>query len=65
MLKQKNVLEIKKGERVYEFIFELSSEAGEIHDVLHQMKSYVVDVINKHAEQEKNKEKEVNASDHS
>jgi len=45
MLKGKSVLEIKKGDKVYTFEFEPGSHAGEIHDVLHEMKAFVVSKI--------------------
>lgn len=54
MLKNKTTLEIKKEERIYQFIIEPTSPLGEIFDVLCQMKAYVLQVIQ---ETEKNQEK--------
>lgn len=53
MIKDFKSLEIKIGEKVYTFLCSIDSPLGEVHDVLHQMKSYVVGVINKIHETEK------------
>lgn len=45
MLKGKSIFEVKKGENIYTFSFEPGSNAGEIHDALHEMKAFVVSKI--------------------
>ena len=46
MLKQKSVLEVKNGERVYQLVCDLDSPLGEVYDALHQMFHYVTQKIN-------------------
>lgn len=46
MLKQITALEVKLGERLYQLVCEADSPIGEVHDVLQQMKSYIVERIN-------------------
>lgn len=55
MIKNKTVMEIKKDERIYQFIIESTSPLGEIFDVLTQMKSYVLKAIQ---DAEKSQEKQ-------
>ncbi len=43
MIKQKTVLEVKIGERVYELFCGADSPLGELHDALMQMKGYCVE----------------------
>jgi hypothetical protein len=45
MLKNNTVLEIKIGERNYQFYCSPDSPLGELYDVLHQMKSFIVQKI--------------------
>lgn len=52
MLKAKTVLEIKKNERVYSFELAPDSPLGEVHDVLVEMKHYVVQRITEHQSKE-------------
>lgn len=58
MLKAKTVLEIKKGERIYSFELCPDSPLGESHDVLVEMKHYVLQRMLEHQNKE-NKETEV------
>lgn len=46
MLKNKTVLEVKIGERLYELSLDASSPIGEVFDALSQMQSFVVQKIN-------------------
>lgn len=46
MLKQSANLEIVKDDRVYSLTLPTSAPLGEVHDVLFQMRSFVVDKIN-------------------
>jgi hypothetical protein len=54
MIKQKTVLEVKIGERVYELFCQSDSPLGELHDALLQMKGFTVEkmVIAHRQEQE-------------
>lgn len=57
MLKQRSILEVVKGEKVYQLHCDQDSKLGELHDVLSEMKDYVVKRITEAAELEKPKEK--------
>lgn len=46
MIKNLATLEVKVGEKVYKLLCEVDSTWGEVHDVLYQMKSFVVQKIN-------------------
>ena len=46
MLKTQAVLEVKTGERLYQFNLPTDAPLGEVHDVLFQMRSYVIGKIN-------------------
>jgi hypothetical protein len=43
MFNQIGKLEVKIGERVYQLLCAVDSPVGEVHDVLSQMKMYVID----------------------
>lgn len=43
MIKQKTIIEVKKGDRVYELYCPSETALGELHDVLMQMKGYCVE----------------------
>ena len=49
MIKQQGLLEIKKGENVYQLHLPpgYACPLGEVHDVLHEMKVFIVDLIMK------------------
>jgi hypothetical protein len=47
MIKNKTSLEIKKGERIYQFICELDSPLGEVFDVMSEIRGYAIDLMNK------------------
>lgn len=47
MLKQAAKLEIVKEDRVYSLDVPPNAPLGEVHDVLFQMRSYIVEMINK------------------
>ena len=57
MLKNNTVLEVKIGERNYQFHCSPDSPLGELHDALHQMKTFIVQKI-VDAEKEIKKEQE-------
>ena len=46
MIKNITALEIKVGERAYKLLCEIDSPLGEVHDVISQMKAFVVNKIN-------------------
>jgi hypothetical protein len=46
MLKQSANLEVVRDDRVYSFSLPANAPLGELHDVLFQMRSFVVDKIN-------------------
>lgn len=46
MLKTSAQLEVKINERLYQFNLPADAPLGEVHDVLFQMRSYVVGKIN-------------------
>lgn len=45
MLKSKPVLQVEKGERIYQFTCEGDAPLGEIFDVIHQMQDYILQVL--------------------
>ena len=55
MLKQSVILEIVKDDRIYRLSLPDGCPLGEIHDVLFQMRSFVVDKINASVEAERPK----------
>ncbi len=46
MLKQTAILEIVRQDRVYTLVLPNNAPLGELHDVLFQMRSFVVEKIN-------------------
>jgi hypothetical protein len=46
MLKQSAMLEVKIGDRVYQFNLPSDAPLGEAHDAIFQMRSFIVDKIN-------------------
>lgn len=46
MLKLANVFEVVRGDRVYTLTLPSSAPLGELHDVLFELRSFVVDKIN-------------------
>lgn len=46
MLKQTAILEIVRDDRVYTMVLPNNAPLGELHDVIFQMRSFVVDKIN-------------------
>lgn len=55
MLQQKSSLLVKVGERTYELMCDGNSPLGELHDVIMQMKSYIVKRITEAHEAETKK----------
>ena len=49
-------LEIKKGDRTYIFLLENDSPLGETHDVLIELRQYVVEIANKMLKEQSQKE---------
>lgn len=47
MKKTLTSIEIKVGERLYQMLVQSDAPLGELHDVLFQMKAYVLDLMNK------------------
>lgn len=58
MLKQQTILEVKRGERVYQLALSAESPLGELYDVLYEMRSFVVEKINAAQAVDKPKEPE-------
>lgn len=58
MLKHAVMLEIVKGERVYQFSLPSDSPLGEVHDVLFEMRNFVVNKLNESLNADKPKEQE-------
>lgn len=56
MLKQTAILEVVRQDRVYTMILPNNAPLGELHDVIFQMRSFVVDKINDSITAEKPKE---------
>jgi len=46
MIKQQVILEVKRDERIYQLHLPANSPLGEVHDILFQMRSYIVEQIN-------------------
>lgn len=51
-------LEVKIGERAYQLLCEVDSPIGEVHDVLSQMKLYVINKMKEAELPKENDEKE-------
>ena len=45
MIKHNAILEVKIGERIYQFQCPTDSPLGELHDALHQMKAFIIQRI--------------------
>ncbi len=45
MIKHNTILEVKIGERIYQFQCSPESTLGELHDALHQMKAFIIQKI--------------------
>lgn len=58
MLKQTAILEIKHDDRVYTFVLPQNAPIGEVHDVLFQMRTFVISKINEAVNAEKPKDPE-------
>jgi hypothetical protein len=56
MLKQAAILEVVKEDRIYTMILPNNAPLGELHDVLFQMRSFVVEKINEAVNADKPKE---------
>lgn len=61
MLKQFALLEIKRGEKIYSLQLPPDAPLGEVHDVLFEMRSFVVSKINSAIEADKPKTPEAEA----
>lgn len=63
MLKQKSCLQVKIDDRIYELQCAPETQLGELHDVVTQMKQYIVQRINEaaNAESQNAKEKDLGA----
>ncbi len=59
MLKQSATLEIVKEDRVYSLNLPSTAPLGEVHDVLFQMRSFVIEKINEAQKLDAPKEPEV------
>ncbi len=59
MIKSVTKIEIKVGEKIYQFICDSDCLLGEVHDVLHIMKSFVVKKIVEADEQESKKKESI------
>jgi hypothetical protein len=46
MIKNTNVIEVVKEDRIYSLLLPIQASLGELHDVLFQMRSFVIDRIN-------------------
>lgn len=57
MLKNKSRLEVKSGEKVYEFACDFDAPIGEIYDALCQMKKFVIEKMVEFQKNEEEKEK--------
>jgi hypothetical protein len=56
MITQSVSLEVKKNDRIYRLNLPMDCPLGEIHDVLFQMRSYIIDRINEAQKQDAPKE---------
>ena len=54
------VIEVVKGEKTYRLIMENDSPLGECFDVLCDMRGQVLDIINTHAQKEKESQPDIN-----
>jgi hypothetical protein len=63
MIKSKTILEVKTGERVYEFTCPPDTPLGEAHDALCQMKAYVIERITEQQKKETAPPPEVTVED--
>lgn len=52
MLKNHSILEVVKNEKVYQLHLPSDASLGEVHDVLYQMRSFVVERIQEHMKAE-------------
>lgn len=59
MIKSVTKIEVKAGEKIYQFICDNDCSLGEVHDVLHIMKSFVVKKIVEADEQESKKKESI------
>lgn len=46
ILKQKTILEVVRGDKIYQLICHPDSQLGELHDVISEFRDYVVKRIN-------------------
>ena len=58
MIKNNLILEVKREERVYQLHLPSDSPLGEVHDVLHEMKMFIVKTMTERASQEVGEPKE-------
>lgn len=58
MLKQSANLEVSREDRIYSMSLPANASLGELHDVLFQMRSFVIDKINEALKADKPKEPE-------
>ncbi len=56
MLKQAAIFEIKKEDRIYTLTLPNTAPLGELHDVIYQMRAFVVEKINESIKAEMPKE---------
>jgi len=56
MLKLANIFEVVRGDKVYTLTLPSNAPLGELHDVLFQLRSFVVDKINESIAADKPKE---------
>ena len=61
MLKQFAVLEVRRGDKIYSLHLPSEAALGEVHDVLFEMRSFVIDKINVAVEADKPKKLETEA----
>jgi len=59
MIKSVTKIEVKSGDKIYQFICDNDASLGAVHDVLHVMKNFVVKKIVEADEQESKKESTV------
>lgn len=58
MIKQSVMLEVKRDDRVYQLQLPGDCPLGEVHDVLFQMRSFIIEKINEAVKQDAPKEPE-------
>lgn len=56
MIKNKTMIEVKIGDRIYQLFCDTDSPLGELHDALAGMKAHVVKLITDHEKNEQPKE---------